>query len=81
LCGNCSRNAPRITEDQLEAHAGVRGQSAGRAPAANLTPIVELIASQKLTPAVPATFPLDLAAAPRELCETGRGRIILHLAD
>jgi NADPH:quinone reductase-like Zn-dependent oxidoreductase len=75
--------AARITEDQLKAHPGLRGQAAGRAPATNLTTIAELIASKKLTPAVQATFPLDLAAAAQELCETGhgRGRIILHIAD
>jgi NADPH:quinone reductase-like Zn-dependent oxidoreductase len=75
--------AARITEDQLKAHPGLRGKGAGRAPAANLAQIADLINSKKLTPAVQETFPLDQAAAAQELCETGhgRGRIILHIAD
>ena len=71
--------AGRISEAEAKAH-GRRGQSAGRAPASNLTQIAALITAGKLTPAIQATFPLSQAVAAQQLCETGhgRGRIILH---
>jgi NADPH:quinone reductase-like Zn-dependent oxidoreductase len=71
--------AGRVTDEQAKAK-GKQFKSAGRAPAANLTKIGEMITQGKLTPAIQATFPLAEAAAAQQLCETGhgRGRIILH---
>ena len=74
--------AARFEENFGEA-AGVRAIRAGRAPAARLKDINQLIEAGELKPEVYRVFPLAEARQAQELSQTGhgRGRIVLRIKD